>query len=155
MELVNVRLRFPGQYLDGETGLHYNYSRDYDPATGRYVQSDPIGLDGGLNTYTYSNANPLSRIDPSGKSWVTVIVPVVAVVGGLYCYKRGLDSCERMYPNHRDREHPDFAKFIECSSSVAGVIGLGMGLSAEPVAGSASSAGEAVGHQFCEACEHE
>jgi len=37
-------LRFPGQYYDAETGTHYNYFRDYDPSTGRYVQSDPIGL---------------------------------------------------------------------------------------------------------------
>jgi RHS repeat-associated protein len=59
-------LRFAGQYFDEETGLHYNYFRDYDPKTGRYVQSDPIGLAGGLNTYLYANANPLSYIDPLG-----------------------------------------------------------------------------------------
>jgi RHS repeat-associated protein len=41
-------LRFPGQYADPETGLNYNYFRDYDPAVGRYIQSDPIGLDGVL-----------------------------------------------------------------------------------------------------------
>lgn len=42
-------LRFPGQYLDSETGLHYNCYRDYDPVTGQYVQSDPIGFAGGVN----------------------------------------------------------------------------------------------------------
>ncbi|NHZ83892.1 hypothetical protein F2P44_32175 [Massilia sp. CCM 8695] len=59
-------LRFPGQYYDRETNLHYNYYRDYDPQTGRYVQSDPIGLDGGMNTFGYVNGNPLSYIDPLG-----------------------------------------------------------------------------------------
>ena len=59
-------LRFPGQYLDRETGLFYNYYRDYDPQTGRYVQSDPIGLDGGLNPYLYVSSNPLGAIDPFG-----------------------------------------------------------------------------------------
>jgi len=59
-------LRFPGQYFDRETGLLYNYFRDYDPATGRYVQSDPIGLVAGLNTYLYASANPLAKIDPKG-----------------------------------------------------------------------------------------
>lgn len=59
-------LRFPGQIYDAHTGFMYNYFRDYDATTGRYAQSDPIGLAGGLNTYLYANGNPLRFIDPFG-----------------------------------------------------------------------------------------
>jgi RHS repeat-associated protein len=58
--------RFPGQYFDAATGLHQNGTRSYDPALGRYVQSDPAGILGGANTYLYAIANPVSAIDPSG-----------------------------------------------------------------------------------------
>ena len=58
--------RFAGQYFDKETRLNYNYFRDYDMGTGRYVESDPIGLAGGINTYTYVKDNPLKYIDPIG-----------------------------------------------------------------------------------------
>ncbi len=64
--LFGYNLRFPGQYYDGGTGLHYNYFRYYDPSTGRYVTSDPIGLEGGLNTYGYAYQNPIRWIDPLG-----------------------------------------------------------------------------------------
>ncbi len=64
-----LNLRFPGQYFDKETNLHYNYFRDYDPSTGRYVEADPIGLKAGPNVYTYVGGNPVSRIDPKGLAW--------------------------------------------------------------------------------------
>ncbi|QLQ34305.1 MAG: RHS repeat-associated core domain-containing protein [Candidatus Thiothrix singaporensis] len=61
-----VNLRFPGQYYDAESGLHQNWHRTYDPSLGRYISSDPIGLDGGLNTYGYVGQSPLMNTDPSG-----------------------------------------------------------------------------------------
>ena len=59
-------LRFPGQYADQESGLSYNFFRDFDESKGGYIQSDPIGLAGGTNTYAYAEDNPLQWIDPMG-----------------------------------------------------------------------------------------
>lgn len=59
-------LRFPGQRWDAASGLAYNYFRDYDPETGRYIQSDPIGLVAGLSTYGYASGNPIARTDALG-----------------------------------------------------------------------------------------
>ena len=64
--MFDLPLRLPGQRYDQETGLRYNYYRDYDPSLGRYEESDPIGLRGGLNTYAYVVGNPLSHFDMFG-----------------------------------------------------------------------------------------
>ncbi len=61
-----VALRFPGQQANPSTGLFYNYQREYDPVVGRYTQSDPIGLNGGISTYVYAEGDPLSTVDPLG-----------------------------------------------------------------------------------------
>jgi RHS repeat-associated protein len=63
---VENHFRFPGQYYDAETGLHYNWHRYYDPKTGRYLTPDPIGLEGGINPYVYVQNDPVNRVDPDG-----------------------------------------------------------------------------------------
>ncbi len=65
-ERLTLNLRLPGQYEDTETGLHYNHHRYYDPDLGRYLSSDPLGLAGGLNTYTYAANDPVNYVDPTG-----------------------------------------------------------------------------------------
>ena len=64
--IVDNSLRFPGQYFDAETGLHYNYFRDYDPTIGRYITSDRLGLVAGVGTYSYVGANPQRFTDRLG-----------------------------------------------------------------------------------------
>jgi RHS repeat-associated protein len=85
IKTVENNLRFPGQYLDAESGLHYNYFRDYDPKTGRYIEPDPIGVRGGLNIYGYTQNNPIISVDPRGLARWTGYLTVTAggeVYGG-------------------------------------------------------------------------
>jgi RHS repeat-associated protein len=73
-------LRFPGQYYDQETGLHYNMARYYNPRTGRYDESDPIGLRAGINTYGYVEGNPVNLSDPSGECpWCIALIVLDAL----------------------------------------------------------------------------
>lgn len=66
VSIIEYNLRFAGQYFDKESNLHYNINRTYNPKTGKYMQSDPLGLAAGPNTYNYVNGNPLNGIDPLG-----------------------------------------------------------------------------------------
>jgi RHS repeat-associated protein len=59
-------LRFPGQYYQAETGLNQNVNRDYDPLIGKYIESDPMGIEAGINTFTYARNYSIGLIDPDG-----------------------------------------------------------------------------------------
>ena len=74
---IENNLRFPGQYYDAGMGTHYSYFRDYDPRVGRYLQSDPIGLAGGMNTYGYALQNPVNYYDPNGQFAIPAIIPLI------------------------------------------------------------------------------
>lgn len=95
---TTVNLRFPGQYFDKETNLHYNYFRDYDPRIGRYLESDPIGLAGGLNTFGYVGQNPLGFVDPTGEILFAPIVIGGLIGGGIelgsQLLKNDIEKCE-------------------------------------------------------------
>jgi RHS repeat-associated protein len=73
-------LMFPGQFYNSETALSQNWHRDYDATLGRYIQSDPIGLDGGINTYAYVSGNPLGSVDPTGE--ILLLMARGALAGG-------------------------------------------------------------------------
>jgi RHS repeat-associated protein len=94
-------LRFPGQYYDVETGNHYNYFRDFDPSIARYIESDPIGLVAGLNTYAYVGGNPLFAADRNGLRGG----PGIPGWGGTAKPKKDPNSCECRL------RAPDFVNF--------------------------------------------
>lgn len=102
-------LRYPGQYFDGETGLHYNYFRDYDPGTGRYAQSDPIGLAAGMSTFSYVSSSPFGATDPLGLAEhcrVIFAVPTVTMTGIDIHGFSWCSSYPGWVPAHENDRHP-------------------------------------------------
>ena len=88
-------LRFPGQYYDKETNLFYNWHRDFESTTGRYIQADPIGLEGGINVYSYVDGNPLSKYDSQGlRAGAYLLCSSVNLAWGLYDFYKTMKELD-------------------------------------------------------------
>lgn len=97
-----MNLRFPGQYGDNESGLAYNYFRDYEPGTGRYVESDPLGVSADKNTYRYALDNPLRYYDTKGQNALEILSGVVVIGGAcfiIHCEFTAKNVCNKQYPD--------------------------------------------------------
>lgn len=79
---ASIDLRLPGQWAQMESGLSQNWNRDYDPTLARYIQADPIGLDGGQNLYAYVDGRPTEWIDPDGRIWTGLAGAGIGAIGG-------------------------------------------------------------------------
>ncbi len=95
---ITNNLRFPGQYYDEETGLHYNYFRDYNPVIGRYIQADPIGIQQAINhLFTYVGNNPVINIDPQGLFPWEPDIPICAPSPGMHLWSIDFTSKTRKH----------------------------------------------------------
>jgi RHS repeat-associated protein len=102
--VVSFHVRFPGQYADAETGLHYNLSRVYQSGSGRYLSSDPIGQVGGTNLFVYAALNPVRFIDPNGlqaspgDDSITARAKAIAAKGDTAALKRFMQQFSDDFP---------------------------------------------------------
>ena len=130
-------LRFPGQRYDSVTGLYYNYRRDYDAQTGRYIQVDPIGLAGGINPYLYANGSPWRYTDAKGN----IPLPVITAAIGLISAAIG-DTAVQIYGMYRSGWCKDFNwRELGISAAGGGIAGAGLGFVPGSLVGAAAIGG--------------
>ena len=100
--LFEYHPRFPGQYFDKETSLHYNYFRYYEPETGRYISPDPIGLAAGMNVWGYVRQNPVSFTDPTGEFAIVGAIVGVGFEVSMQAYKNYQNGCNLLNIDNYD-----------------------------------------------------
>ncbi|RKG41079.1 RHS repeat-associated core domain-containing protein [Acinetobacter rongchengensis] len=110
---------------DAEVGIFYNYFRDYDPITGRYIESDPIGLDGGLNTYGYVGGNALHLVDPNGLAAALPLIGLGETINlglaiSLIYNMPDIDSTPQSKPAKCDQEPDDLCEQLALAEAKAG-----------------------------------
>lgn len=111
---TTVNLRMPGQIYDAETGLYFNGWRTYSPHLGRYLESDPISLNGGLNTYAYVAANPLNYTDPMGLQAIPVppVIPIPGVPNPSMDAQRNLaDRLSRAFRSDEETTYQTYTRY--------------------------------------------
>ncbi|WP_221899381.1 RHS repeat-associated core domain-containing protein [Xanthomonas sp. GW] len=118
-------MRFPGQRYDAATGFNQNYFRDYDPGTGRYGQSDPIGLRGGGSTYSYALSSPVNFFDPRGLEPIWDTKTCGGAYGLTYCDgKGGIEAgncntgCSAECTQLHENEHKRFLEALHPGSCI-------------------------------------
>jgi len=119
-ETLTVNLRFPGQYYDAESGLHYNYQRTYHPGLGRYLEPDPLGQHDSSNVYPYAINDPVNLTDPTGE-----VVPVIA--WAMVEFGLSLWDAYELVGILTDNCASDVAKYASTAMFLTGILTVGGG----------------------------
>lgn len=123
-------IRLPGQHADGNTGLNYNRHRYYQPLTGKYINHDPIGIEGGINTYAYAFQSPAILTDPTGQ-----FVPVLMGIGAGIAFDYFIEKYKERNCCGKELSCTDSLLGTEGNAAVGGAIGATGPFDAKPRTG--------------------